>query len=182
MEGSTVVFLGESGYGKSSAAASLALRGHAIASDDVTPVDLHGELAFTHPGFPQLKLHQEVTEALGLSTNSLAVLDPELPDLGWMGPPPFSSGPFPLHRVYILGQGKQVEIQKLSARESLIELLRHTYPTCKGLPGDAIHFEKCSLLARTATFRRLIRTRDLSTLIELANLVQADLDEEPLSD
>ena len=66
LDGGVVAFLGHSGHGKSTTAATLHARGAAIVADDVVAVDLGapgGPAAL--PGFPLLKLWPDAVTALG---------------------------------------------------------------------------------------------------------------------
>ena len=174
--GEAVAFLGESGYGKSSLAAALAVRGHGIASDDVTPVALDEERACIHPGLPRLKISLEVAAMLGIDGSALVVLDPQIDERGWGCVHGISTQPLSLRRVYVLDDGDRPEILPVSARDAMIELVRLSYPTCTRHPGDVVHFQQCARLARQVAFFRLQRRDDLNSLSELADLVEADLD------
>ena len=175
IDGGAVAFLGGSGYGKSAMAAALAVRGHAIVSDDVTPVAQEQGEAGIFPGFPRLKISLEVAAVLGIDGASLVLLDPQISERGWVGNCWRSPGLLPLQRVYVLDGGDQPEIVPLTPREAVIELLRHSYPTCTQLPGDALHFQQCALLAGQVASLRLSRTDELNSLSMLADLVEADV-------
>ena len=62
--GDAVAFLGGSGWGKSTLAATLYARGHPLVADDLVAVDVGGrENPIVLPGFPQLKLLPEAAAA-----------------------------------------------------------------------------------------------------------------------
>jgi hypothetical protein len=70
--GGAVALAGASGQGKSTMAAALLERGHALLSDDISAVAWHGDVPSILPAFPQQKLEPESLAAIGKSAESLA--------------------------------------------------------------------------------------------------------------
>ncbi len=69
--GQAVAFVGSEGAGKSTTAAALALRGHAILSDDVVALAEHDGAFFVHPAYPYLCLWPESVESIYGSADAL---------------------------------------------------------------------------------------------------------------
>ncbi|MFN8531406.1 MAG: hypothetical protein U0670_22610 [Anaerolineae bacterium] len=72
-----VLFVGNSGMGKSTLAASYALRGHEVVTDDIAGIYRQGSDYFVAPGFPFLRLWQTSTSALLGVEESLPTLAPD---------------------------------------------------------------------------------------------------------
>lgn len=76
----TLVFLGESGQGKSTLAAHLAGAGWRLVADDILPVEMAGEEVRVLPHYPQLKLAADAQPGVGLPERlplkSICVLEP----------------------------------------------------------------------------------------------------------
>lgn len=172
-----VAFIGESGAGKSTTAAALESRGHAVVGDDLAPVVLGPAGPQVFPGSPQLRLWPDSLTALGHDPASLPLLEPDREkrtrDVAARANP---RQPLPLVRVYLLDWGEDVRITPLSPRDAFVELLRHSYGVhwmhaVAGVGQFAFRAE----VARRVPVHRLTRPRDLGALAELITRVEADL-------
>jgi hypothetical protein len=173
VEGSAVAFMGNSGQGKSSLAAALQSHGHRLCNDDVTPVNLDGDVAIAYPGFPQLKLTSESAAALGYNPDSLFELNALEEKRGYRVRDTFTQTPIPLQCVYVLEQGDDMQVSSpLNPSDALMELVHQTWPTRLGQPGGAHHFLQCCELVKRVPFYRLHRPDNLSRLPELAQFVK----------
>ncbi len=166
---SAVAFLGRSGWGKSSAAAALAARGHRLLTDDTAPVGL-GRAATILAGVPQLKIDPSVATVLGFEERSLIPLCEGEPKRVLRLSGDTICQPVPIQCLYFLGGG--VGIREMGAADRVIQLIRNSYPTQLGEPGDAEHLAKCGRLAKEVAMFRLGRGADLSTLPDLARTVE----------
>jgi hypothetical protein len=171
------VFLGASGWGKSTTAAALHARGHPVVADDVVAVRDDSGQVLVYPGFPQLKLWPEVAASLGELPESVPALHPALEKWGRPARRGFSAEPLPLRRVYVLADGAARAVEWLGPQEAMRELLQHSYAAGLLRPTGAApaHFRQCGRLIATSAVRRLRRPRSLPDLPELARLVEEDL-------
>jgi hypothetical protein len=171
-----VGFLGGSGRGKSTLAAALQRRGHALVADDVTAVDAAAGSISVLPAFPQLKLWPEAAAALGLDPDSLprvaAADEKRASRVGGRLP----ADRLGLAALYVVEDADTLDSVLLSAREALLELVRNSYcaPRLVEL-GARDHFVQCAEVARRVPVRRLLRPRALHRLAELARLVETDV-------
>lgn len=171
-------FLGFPGQGKSTTAAALCARGHALVADDavaVTP-DTGGVHPLVWPGFPQLKLWPEASDALGVAYEQTFSLHRTYVKRALRLRERFSPESLPLKRLYVLAEGEERSIERLPPQEAVIELVRHSFATrlLSTLPGGA-HFSRCAALAKRLAVYRLTRPRDLAELPRLAELVEQDM-------
>jgi hypothetical protein len=164
-----VAFLGHVGAGKSSTAAVLHSRGHAVVTDDNAAIDLASGLPHVTPAFPYLKVFPAIAASLGHAEESLTRMHRSQPKFAHQVTREFPLSPVPLDRIYVLTRDASPVIERISAPEAIIELVRNSVPTRWKLAGGASHLRQCSRLAeRVPVFR--IRTFD--TLAELPILAE----------
>ncbi|MEL6461130.1 MAG: serine kinase [Cyanobacteria bacterium J06621_15] len=174
INGSAVAFLGESGEGKSSTAAAFYKKGYDILTDDVAPITLAKGAATITPGFPQIKLCRKTAETLGYDFDSLDAINSPKQKRGYRFKPS-SSAPLPIGRIYVLYEDTEFKIERLTSKESVIELLRHSRPITLYHSGDTNHFFQCVTLAKECGVYRLGRPRNLALLPEIVKLVEENL-------
>jgi len=175
VNGKAIAFLAESGWGKSSLAAALGQRGHVVLSDDLTPVELCGGTACIYPGPAHLKINPEVASLIGVDWDKLVLLDPAERKRYLPSQINIPSRPLPLSGIYVLMANSHHEILPLRLQEAVIELIRHTYPTRLGHKGDAIQLLQCGKLVKDVKIVKLERFFSLTSLSDLATLVENDL-------
>lgn len=157
MNGGGALFLGASGWGKSTLLAALAARGHSPVADDVAAVDADAAHPVLLPGIPQLKLLPETVSFLGSDAARWARVHSRSEKRVQRLPKGDSQSTFPVRRIYVLAGADDgaPAVVPLSRREAVIELVRHTY-TAQLLPimGDsARHFRQCARVAEQVPAR-----------------------------
>jgi hypothetical protein len=175
-----VLFLGNSGWGKSTMAATLHARGHALVTDDIAVLQSKEGCPRVFPGFPQLKLWPEALVSLGDDPEKLPRWNPQLEKRVRLVSHQFPSAPLPIKRIYVLDEGNTPEISPLRAQEAFMELIRHTYGSDHGLQtamgvGSAPHFLECADIVDKVIICSLRRQKSLSQLNDLARLIEEDL-------
>ncbi|NEO62045.1 MAG: hypothetical protein F6J98_17025 [Moorea sp. SIO4G2] len=171
INGGAVVFLGNSGEGKSSIAAALHTQGYRIITDDVAPVTLNQGTAKVAPSFPQIKLSREVAGVLGYDQDKLALLVPKLNKPGYRLNQDLTEALLPIRCIYVLVSGSQLSIKSLKLQEAVMELSRHSRLNSLFDSEKASHLLQCAQLANQCSVYRLQRPRNLALLPELARLV-----------
>ena len=179
VKGWSVVVLGGSGSGKSTLAASLYGRGHGLLSDDVTAVRIDRGEAKVLPGFPRLKLCPDVIGFFGDSAEKFPRLNPKMEKRTCPVSRRFARTTFPLRCIYVLAEGKHIEIERLQARDAFWELVHHSYHAGGGMlesAGDAYsHLSQYTSLVSAVPIYRLKVERSLPRLPELARIVEEDI-------
>ena len=168
-----VLFLGNMGWGKSTMAAALHARGHALVTDDVAVLGDEESCPTVFPAFPQLKLWPKTLVSLGEDPEKLPQIHARLKKRARPANHKFSPDPLPLKRIYVLGKGKAPEILPLPRQNALAELVRHTWGSL-GV-GSSSHFLKCASTVGKVTICRLIRQKSLSQLPEVTQLIEEDV-------
>jgi hypothetical protein len=168
-----VAFLGHVGAGKSSMAAALHARGHAVVTDDNAAVDLAAPEPAVTPAFPSLKIYPDIATSLGYESSSLRVMHASQPKQSRSVSLAFPESPLPLRRIYILTREDNVNgMVRLSSTESMIELIRNSAPTRWRQPGDARHLMQCGRLGKLIPAWRVRSFDTLAQLPELARLIE----------
>jgi hypothetical protein len=168
-----IAFLGASGWGKSTLAAALHARGHAIVADDIVALTVVDGDVLVQPGYPQLRLLPHAASLVGsLESASSAVND----KTGYPVANGFSTSSRLLRRIYVLAEGTYRRIEEINAQDALIELIRHTY-TARLLDSSRMtfHFAQCAGVAKKVLIRRLRSDHESSALPQLADLVERDV-------
>ncbi|MEL6927310.1 MAG: hypothetical protein AAFO95_01590 [Cyanobacteria bacterium J06600_6] len=175
VEGEAVIFLGNSGDGKSTIAAALHSAGYKLINDDVAPVTLGEQPASLQPGFPQIKMSLETSQALGYDFESLPMIHPRSDKRGYRPKENFSHLPLNIRRIYVLGYGTEFSSTPIKSSLATMEVSRHSRPTTLYHKGDALHFFQCANLVKEQTIYRLERPKNLELLPKITEFIQADL-------
>ena len=178
VNGTAIAFLGESGQGKSTLAAAFYTRGHSIVTDDVTAIQVDGEIHSVLPGFPQLKLLPGAAASLRGVPKTLPQLHSQSKKRVLRVTRDFSLVSLPIRRIYVLAEGQSQKIEVLQPQEAFKELVRHSYVVhlLEATGSTSTHLCQCVSLASRLSICRLERQRSLSALPILARIVEEDLD------
>lgn len=167
-----VAFVGGSGWGKSTTAAALHARGHALVADDVLALDLGSDTVRALPGFPQLKLWGETAAHLGAPADGWMQYNPAL-DKGFQAAGRVIASPLPLDAVYVLDDGDDVAFEPLSCGQAVIELVRHSWAAgILRATAPRRHFESCSSVAERVPLVRVCRPQVLERLADVVDAIE----------
>lgn len=178
MAGQAVAFVGWKGAGKSTMAATLQRRGHALLTDDVLAVSVgDAEPPRVHPAFPQIKLWSETADALGASVDALDRISPDVPKYAVRDADAFASGAHPLRAVYVLDTGDRIATTPLTGPDAFAALMGQAYAArFLGQNGvGPVGFRQGARLAATVPIVRLTRPRDLTQLDAVAAHVEDEV-------
>jgi len=154
------VFMGESGRGKSTLAASFAAAGYPFLTDDALTVDSHAFGCTVLPSHPSIRLWDDSRAALAIDSAPVAPAVQFTRKARMLAGEslPFCDAATRLGCVYFLGPGTAIaaEIEPLSAGAALVEMLRNSFVLdidCR--ETLAWHFDKLAALAQLPVFYRL---------------------------
>ena len=172
-----VICVGHSGAGKSTLAAAMMQRGHAIIADDVCPIDEQG-LAIS--GMPRIKLWQDSADKLGIATEGLARIRPELDKFNYPLGQSFCEQALPVKAVYILNAQKEDQTfrsEPLVGMDKFNPLKANTYrfQYMQGMKLDKQHLQRVSQLAARIQISRVYRPRGSFLINELADFILDDI-------
>lgn len=121
-----LVCVGHSGAGKSTLAAGFMQRGYAVLADDVVPVN---EGCCALPGFPRIKLWQDVADQLGIDTSTLRRIQPDIDKFNYPLSRQFWGAPVPIRWVYLLSSddSDRIQCEAMRGMRRFQTLLGNTY-------------------------------------------------------
>jgi hypothetical protein len=183
VNGNAIIFLGRSGQGKSTMAATLYGRGHKLITDDVAAIDISSENnPILLPGFPRIKLWPDsATNALGDNPENLTKVHPELEKRHRPVSENFLQTSITLKRIYILSVGSEPQINLLKPTEAISKLIGNSYiPMLIGekfvqSQNAGLHLHQCTSIVRNLPICCLERPYSLDLLSDVARLVEEDL-------
>ncbi|WP_341526355.1 serine kinase [Nostoc sp. UHCC 0302] len=183
VDGNAAVFLGRSGQGKSTMAATLYGRGHKLMADDVAAVDVNNASSpILVPGFPRIKLWPDAASAaLGDDPETLRKIHPEVEKRDRPTFDNFLRTPLTLKRIYILSVGSTLQIKPLQPPAAVTQLIANSYiPMLIGQKfirsaNASVHLHQCTRLINNLPIYSLERPRSLELLPDVAHLVEKDL-------
>lgn len=183
IDGQAIGLLGDCGYGKSTLAAAFLELGHRLLTDDMLVIGEEGGRLIAHPGPSRIKLFNEVatrylngaargTPVAGL-TSKLVFPLPE---------GSVCQVPVPLRVLYCLpaperlARTRSIRIRRLSPREALISLLRHTFNVSNTEPERLKRqFAAAAQLVPRLPIKRLSYPRELGMLPAVREAILKDL-------
>lgn len=185
IHGRAAIFPGEEGAGKSTTAAAMAQRGHAVLTDDVVALAEHNGSYYVLPAYPYLSLWEDSVQLLYGAEKTLPVFSPNF-DKRMLSLASnqlrFEERALPLGAVFLLGErcedGRAPWIETLDLRENLMSLVVNSYAT--NLLASSMREREFILLGRmvgTIPVRRLHAGRDAGRLDALCQLIEDAFEE-----
>jgi hypothetical protein len=171
-----VVFVAESGRGKSTLAAGFSTSGFRFLTDDGLVIEDSGKGFQAVPSHPSIRLWQDSRDAL---VSAGAEIAPPLPYTSKTRFPAgtefaFCQEPRPLRRVYFLGDGSApvVTFARMSETDALVEWVRHSFLLdLEERPLLASHFDRVAKLANQPLCYRLDYPRRFEDLARLQDAI-----------
>ncbi len=178
MDAGAVVFIGDSGAGKSTTAALLQAHGYRLLSDDVTVLDIrHPQQVKVTPSFPQLRLWPESLESLGKQPCQFPVLNPLVDKRLYRSPEGFAKTPQSLLGIYVLDLGDENSIAPLRGQSALSELIHNWYGARFGEAmfsqlSTADHFQTFAELVNRVPMYEFVRKDSLEEIHAIVPLLE----------
>lgn len=182
LQGHAVCLCGEAGFGKSTTAAAFALRGIPVIAEDIIPLEENGERFLAVPGYPRVCLWPESVQMLLGREDALPLIT-----TGWEKryldldgrQAKFASQKLSLALVYVfaprVSDSNAPRIEKLSAREAVLELVRNTYMNWViGPEQRAAEFDALCRLVEHVQVRRIVPHAQPERISDLCDLVLRD--------
>jgi hypothetical protein len=177
-----VIFMGDKGAGKSTAAGAMIRAGHRLLTDDVVALDLSDpDRPMILPGFPQLKLAADAAGAIRLEQAEVRPqVHPQIDKAQHRLRGGFAAEAVPVSRIYVLERGERASISPLTGAGALPAIIQFSYVTRFGrqaLPADlaATHLGQCARIAGRIGVSRLEVPAGLTRIDEAVAAIEADL-------
>jgi hypothetical protein len=153
MAGHNALFLGPSGWGKSTLAGLLRDHGHSVHSDDCVQLRLANGRFHALPTYPSLRLYQDSLDALfpGTTPTSPVASYTEKRRVA-LDHPAFDAAGVPVHALYVLNDpanaSECARIESLRPSQACQALIAHSFRLdLADRDGNAAHFARCADLA-----------------------------------
>ena len=182
IQGRAVCFCGDAGYGKSTTAAALALRGLPVLAEDIVVLEESGGEICAVPGYPRVCLWPESVGMLFGRDDALPQLTPvwEKRYLELDGQrAKYSETKLPLGILYLFAPRSSEQdvprVEKLSPREGLLELVQNTYMNwVLDREQRAIEFDTLCRLVQRVPVRRIVPHAKPEKIAGLCELILQD--------
>jgi hypothetical protein len=184
VDGQAVAFVGDSGFGKSSLAASFLEIGHLLLTDDLLLLRKTDEGFAAYPGPPRIKLFPEMaTRFLGEPVNNIPMNSGTRKLIIPLDGDRTCASPVPLRIMYALGSPSDragessVRIEPLSPRRSFLTILSNTFNyVILDPPRLQRQFAETARLATVIPVKQLSYPRRVSSLSAVREAILSDLD------
>jgi hypothetical protein len=182
IQGNAVCFCGDAGYGKSTTAAALALRGVPVLAEDVVALEEIGGGFGAVPGYPRVCLWPESVRMLLGRDDALPQLTPvwekRFLELDGRGAK-FVAAKLPLGVIYLFAPRSDDQgaprVEKVSPREALLELVQNTYMNwVLDREQRAAEFDTLWRLVQKVIVRRITPHAKPEKLVALCDLILRD--------
>lgn len=182
IQGHAVCFCGDAGYGKSTTAAALALRGLPVLAEDIVALEESGAEFRAVPGYPRVCLWPESVSMLFGRDDALPQLTPawEKQYLELDGQrAKFAQTKLPLGVLYLFAPRSDdqgvARVEKLSPREALLELVQNTYMNwVLDREQRAKEFDTLCRLVQRVPVRRIVPYATPEKIAGLCDLILRD--------
>lgn len=180
VDGQGIAFAGPASQGKSTLAASFALDGHAVVTDDCLMLQWKRREPRAVPSYPSLRLWKETADRLLGPTPGLSPVAEYTSKLrvgARVSPIAFRSRPVALRRIYMIDRRRgPARIDLLSTRQAYIELLKIAF-RLDPLDRASARREMAALamLAQAVPVARLRVPLRLESLGDVRRAIAADL-------
>lgn len=179
VNGACAVCVGDSGAGKSTLAAAFLQKGFRLLADDVVPVSADG-LAI--PGFPRIKLWGDTASQLGIETDGLRRIIPDMDKYNVPLGECYCQTPLPVKWLYVLesvdGDFNCLRYEGMARFQPLYD---NTYRVhfLEHLALKPQHLQQVSKLAGHIHMARIQRPKSGFRIAELVQFILDDIDKNP---
>jgi len=167
-----------SGTGKSSTAAALYNRGYKLLSDDAIALEFRDGQYYVHPGYPRLKISNEVAAQLNCGEDYLVERHPECGEVSFDATHQFAEAPLPLQQIYGLRSGDALAVERLSQRNAVFSVMTNSLPTMWLKHHNPAQFKQATDFVKQVPFFALTRSQNLNDMPKLMDMVQAHVHEQ----
>ena len=162
-----------SGTGKSSTAAALYDKGYELLSDDAIALEFRDGQYYVHPGYPRLKISNEVATQLDCGEEFLVERHPECSEVSFDATHQFVEAPLPLQQIYVLRAGDALDVEPLSQRDAVFAVMTNSLPTMWLQHHNPAQFKQATDFVKQVPFFALTRSQDLNDMPKMMDMVQA---------
>jgi len=174
LNGELVLFVGDSGAGKSSIVAELSKRGYSLFSDDVCVLECLPEKTpgmYAYSSYPMMKLWEDTVQKLDDNQfDKTYKIRPQVSKYGQFFHEQFSKSPYPIKKIFVLNPVED-QIGEYAAKiiiglEAFKYLSKNTYRRqfLHEHSLQALHLKQMSFLVQSAEIILMTRNKDNSEI------------------
>lgn len=180
VNGSAIAFLGDSGQGKSTLAATFLGAGFPLLTDDVLVLEFRGDTVLAHPSQPKIKLCPDTADALLQGRRAIPMNTFTSKMVFSLEPGQHVGEVVRLRSIYVLPEdasSSDISIRRLSGRASFLPLVKNTFNT-RVLNSLRLQqqFDFAGRLVSRVPIKQLLYPRQLNLLPRVTETILADLD------
>lgn len=174
-----ILFLGDTGIGKSTLAEAFRRKGYKLLTDDVSALAIGADGGVdVFPAYPKINLTEESTDRFDIRVEGLPAAHPKKKKYCVPVEGGFSAAPHPLARIYVLHRSNDRTIRlETPGKIAAIPFLTHNTYRPQALARMGLqqrHLDQCARIADNYPVRLLTRPDDLGRLAELTDLLEND--------
>jgi hypothetical protein len=182
-----VLFLSNSGGGKSTLTASFLQTGCQMLSDDIVPLKVTDGRVVANPGFPSMRMWAKDVKTFDYDNGCLTQVHPKIAKylipVGEEGYGHFCSEPRAVRIIYVIDRSDfgdkdaRISISPISPRDSVLEMLRHSFtPNIVEVVGlTAQRLKTISQLVQSVPVRKLVYPSGDEFLLDVKKAILTDL-------
>ena len=179
-----ILFIGESGAGKSSIAAELSRRGYALFTDDVCVLETSpdkSDQVLAYSSYPMMKLWDDTILALDHSEYDRShKIRPSISKFGQFFHEKFITRAYPIQKIFVLNAVAEApegySVKRLQGMEAFEKLSQHTYRKQfiqESSVLQTIHFKLMGTLIREKEVHEIKRSKKHSDINTFTNFVES---------
>ena len=185
VDGRAIAFLGDSGFGKSTLAATFLQRGHPLLTDDVLALEFSGGNVWVRPGIARVKLNPDAADAVFGGRRSIPMNSFTSKMIFSLNDAQHGNRMAPLQALYVLphkSSKSRILIRRLLGRSSFLPIVQNTFNDTV-LHSDRLkqQFAFAARLASVIPIKRLSYPKRLDLLPAVADAILADVSRESRS-
>lgn len=182
-----VLFLGDSGAGKSTTVATLETKGYRIFSDDVCVPFVKGNHIEIHAAYPMMKLWKDTFHKIDIGNyHDDARIRPDIEKYSKFFNESFSTAPRRVNKIFILEKSlsdNPLQIKTLKGIEAFKHLQNYAYRLSyiDAMDVKVAYFEMLNAILHHVPIIHISRPANQNTIHELVQLIETYMDALPVS-
>ncbi|MEL6867725.1 MAG: hypothetical protein AAFP19_25090, partial [Bacteroidota bacterium] len=172
-----VVFIGDSGAGKTTLTAGLLRKNYPVLTEDATVIQIIDGVAHVLPGLPYMKLGQKTVDLLGWNWEQLPPLYATVDRRAVLMEPQYLKDPVPLQAINVLETSEEKplitwqEISSLEAKFSCLATHVHYQSFFVSYPLNESYSDMAIRLAEQIPFHQITRPAGKNTIEDMLYMI-----------